>query len=517
MTDQTNVVPAYDVAIIGYGPTGVTAANLLGGMGLRVLVVERDADIYARARAISTDEEVMRIWQSIGLAERLQRDMLAGLALTFVDDRQRILTTFKPRPHGHGHPPQQFIFQPALEQVLRDGADRYANVEIRLEHECLRTREDGESVDLLLHDIGADALAHARARYVIAADGGASPTRGLLGVGFEGRTYEDRWVVIDTKMKKTWPNYDFLRFHCDPARPAVDCPTPLDHHRWEFPILPGEDETHLASEAGVRELLAGHGITDEHVDVLRAVVYSHHIRFASQWRRGRIFLAGDAAHVMPPWIGQGMAAGVRDAANLCWKLAGVLDGSLPESVLDSYEQERQPHVRDITSRAINMGRLITERRPNIARARDLLLRCLDLPPIQRVVVRRLWIPPARYATGFLAGTGHRAEGRQLPQPEVVTPGGKTARLDDALPRGWAVLHAGPAPQAQAWRDAGAAVIALARKATEPAASTLVDTEGVLEAWLEEQGANAVAVRPDRFVYAASDGASLPVPPLLAAP
>ncbi|MDJ0853118.1 MAG: FAD-dependent monooxygenase, partial [Myxococcota bacterium] len=203
MSDQTT----YDVAIVGYGPTGVTAANLLGGMGLRVLVVERDADIYARARAISTDEEVMRIWQSIGLADRLQRDMLAGLALTFVDDRQRILATFKPHPHGHGHPPQQFIFQPALEQVLRDGVDRFPNVEVRLEHECLRTREEGDSVDLLLHDVRADALVHARARYVIAADGGASPTRGLLGVGFEGRTYEDRWVVIDTKMKKTWPNY----------------------------------------------------------------------------------------------------------------------------------------------------------------------------------------------------------------------------------------------------------------------------------------------------------------------
>lgn len=298
---------AYDVAVIGYGPTGVTAANLLGAMGLRVVVVERDAEIYTRARAISTDEEVLRIWQRTGLADRLKQDMLAERPLDFVDARGRPFLSAHPTPRGHGHPPQMFIYQPALEQVLRDGVGRYPNVEILLRHECLRLREDAHGCELTV--AGADdSVRRLRASYVIAADGGSSLTRAQLNIGYEGRTYEDRWVVIDTEMLKPWPDHDRLRFRCDPARPAVDCPTPLGHHRWEFPILPGDDETYLTTDDAVYGLVSRYGIGRDNIKILRATVYSHHVRFASRFRVGRVFLAGDAAHAMPPWIGQGMAA-----------------------------------------------------------------------------------------------------------------------------------------------------------------------------------------------------------------
>src|SRR5262249_12555340 len=155
--------------------------------------------------------------------------------------------------------------------------------------------------------------------YVIAADGGSSPTRGQLGVGYSGRTYAERWVVIDTKVRKAWDGHDHLRFHCTPVRPTVDCPTPLEHHRWEYPARACEAEQVLLREAEIWKGMGAQGITDEHVESLRAVIYSHHVRIAERWRVGRVFLAGDAAHAMPPWIGQGMSAGVRDAANLCWK------------------------------------------------------------------------------------------------------------------------------------------------------------------------------------------------------
>ncbi|MDQ1032134.1 hypothetical protein QF035_009716 [Streptomyces umbrinus] len=229
--------------------------------------------------------------------------MLTERPLDFVDARGRPFLCAHPTPRGHGHPPQLFIYQPALEQVLRDGVARHPNVEVLLRHECLRLRQDAGGVELTVVGTADDSVHRLRASYVIAADGGSSLIRSQLNVGYEGRTYEDRWVVIDTEMIKPWPDHDRLRFHCDPARPAVDCPTPLGHHRWEFPILPGDDETHLTTDEAVYALVARYGISRDSIRSLRATVYSHHVRFAARFRVGRVFLAGDAAHAMPPWIG----------------------------------------------------------------------------------------------------------------------------------------------------------------------------------------------------------------------
>ena len=213
MTDQMT----YDVAIVGYGPVGVTAANLLGQMGLNVVVVERDPNIYARARAISTDEEVVRIWQQIGLADRLNADMQPGCGANFVDADGVPFVKLLPVSRGNGHPPQQFIYQPALEKVLREGVDRFPNVSVLLEHECLRVVQRDDSVELMLADLTVDEFRRIRASYVIAADGGSSAIRGQLGIGFGGRTFAERWIVIDTKVLKEWPGHDRLRFHCNPA------------------------------------------------------------------------------------------------------------------------------------------------------------------------------------------------------------------------------------------------------------------------------------------------------------
>ena len=496
----------YDVAIVGYGPTGATAANLLGQLGLRVLVIERDPDIYGRARAISTDEEVMRIWQSVGLAERLQQDMLPDRPASWVgaDGRTFYQTTFVGR--GCGHPPQQYIYQPAIDTVLREGVARFPNVEILLEHESLRTANRGDHVELLLADLRTDTLRKVRAAYVIAADGGSSPTRGLLGVGYSGKTYGERWVVIDTKVLQEWDAHDRLRFHCDPAQPVVDCPTPLGHHRWEFPAPTGIDDATLVSDASVWKVLHSHGITEQNVKVLRAVVYSHHVRTADRWRVGRIFLAGDAAHAMPPWIGQGMSAGVRDAANLCWKLAAVLRGQGSEALLDSYEAERKPHVTEVTRRAVLMGRVITERRRTVAALRNVALSTITrIPGVADRGQKLFWIPDARYDDGFLAGAGrrNRAVGWQLPQP-WVTADGRRVRLDDVLDRQWTILHVGAAPAgAAAW--AGAPCLGIGRD--------IHDHTGALTSWLRGKKATAVVIRPDGFIYAATDSTHpLPAPP-----
>jgi 3-(3-hydroxy-phenyl)propionate hydroxylase len=490
----------YDVAVIGYGPTGATAANLLGRLGLKVLVVERDPDVYGRARAISTDEEVMRVWQSIGLAERLQQDMLPDRPLNFVDAKGVPFIDLKITPRGCGHPPQQFLYQPAVDQVLREGVARFAGVELLLEHECLRLSPKGDEVELMLADLRTDTFKRFRASYVIAADGGSSPSRGQLGIGYTGRTYTERWVVIDTKVLKEWDAHDRLRFHSSPSRPMVDCPTPLGHHRWEFPARTDEDEQDLLRESEIWKVLADQGITPEHVKILRAVIYSHHVRVADRWRVGRVFLAGDAAHAMPPWIGQGMSAGVRDAANLCWKLAAVLRGQAPDSLLDSYQAERKPHVTEVTRRACFVGRIITERNRVIAAMRNHVLRALTrLPSVAAGLEKLTWVPDARYEEGFFAAGRHRAIGWQIPQPWVTDANGATVRLDDVLGWQWTIVHIGAQPAGgQAWTELGVPAIRI--------------SEPTLVRWLQRMKASAVVVRPDGFIYAATKPGQILAPP-----
>ncbi|QII03672.1 bifunctional 3-(3-hydroxy-phenyl)propionate/3-hydroxycinnamic acid hydroxylase (plasmid) [Rhodococcoides fascians A21d2] len=511
----------YDVAIIGYGPTGVTAANLLGARGLRVLVVERDSDVYTRARAISTDEEILRIWQQTGLAERLNDEMLPGKPVKFVDADGEAFIEVTPEPRGTGHPPQQFIYQPAVERTLREGVSRYPNVELALEHECLRVANDATGVDLMLADLTTDTFRRVRASFVIAADGGSSPTRGLLGVGFEGQTYEDRWVVIDTKVLEEWPGHDSLRFHCDPTQPTVDCPTPLGHHRWEYPVPTGSDEATLTTDAAIWQVLNKQGITDRQVQILRAVIYSHHVRFADRWRVGRVFLAGDAAHVMPPWIGQGMAAGVRDVSNLCWKLAGVLSGSLPDSVLDSYQRERMPHVREVTRRAVKTGNIITERRPAVAVARNHVLRAVsEIPAVAKWLRESRWIPAAYYPDGFFGPRSKHtlrrspvsAVGRQVPQPWVLNEYGGRERLDDVLGGEWVMLSLHPTGTLGPWASAGIRRLRVRSAGSDPAEGSIVDTENSLVAWMRTHHATTLVLRPDAFVYTADHLDSPLAPP-----
>lgn len=503
----------YDVAVVGYGPTGATAANLLGQMGLRVAVIERDPDVYGRARAISTDEEVLRVWQSVRLSDRLQADMLPGRPVTFVDATgvPFIDTTIHGR--GCGHPAQQFLYQPAVDHVLREGVARYPNVEVLLEHECLRVANRADHVELLIADLRTDAVRRVRASYVIASDGGSSPTRGLLGIGYGGRTYAERWVVIDTKVVKEWEGHDRLRFHCNPSRPTVDCPTPLGHHRWEYPARPGEDEAQLVTDEAVWQVLHEQGITDDQVKILRAVIYSHHVRVADRWRAGRVFLAGDAAHAMPPWIGQGMSAGVRDAANLCWKLAAVLRGHAPASLLDSYETERKPHVTEVTQRAAFVGRVITERRPWLATLRNHVLRAVTKSSAVRIAgEKRYWIPDAHYDDGFFAG-GHRAIGWQIPQPWVIDAEDNVVRLDDVLDGRWAILHIGPPVLGTtAWTNLGARAYRLTGPDQPGHPGSVRDKDCMLLRWMRQMKATALVVRPDGFVYAAAAERSLPAPP-----
>lgn len=502
----------YDVAIVGYGPVGATAANLLGQAGLRVVVIERDPDIYFRARAISTDEEVVRIWQQVGLADELNADMQPGAGADFVDARGVSIVKLLPTDRGNGHPPQQFIYQPAVEAVLRRGVARFPNVSLLLQHECLRLTQRSDSVELMLADLALDQFVRIRARYVIAADGGSSAIRGQLGVGFTGRTYSERWIVIDTKVIESWPGHDQLRFHCNPKRPTVDCPTPLGHHRWEFPVREDEDEDDLLTEDAIWNVLGHQGITRANVRIIGFACYSHHVRFADRWRVGRVFLAGDAAHAMPPWIGQGMCAGIRDVANLCWKLDAVMSGALPESVLDSYQTERMPHVKEVTRRAVKVGEVIIERNRFRAALRNRVFRAASTFTSFTTWLRNhRWLPDAHYRAGLLAHNGNRATGWLIPQPWVVDDTGRHIRLDDVVGRRWTVVYTGDERPWMPWRMARIPVLKLIAPGQIPGIDQLVDRDGTLIDWLAKKNASVVAIRPDGFIYAAGNE-SQPLPP-----
>lgn len=505
---------AYDVAIVGYGPVGATAANLLGQMGRTVVVIERDPDIYFRARAISTDEEVLRIWQQIGLADRLNADMQPGAGANFVDAHGVSFMKLLPTDRGNGHAPQQFIYQPAVDKVLREGVDRFTGVSTLLEHECLRLIQHPDCVELMLADLTRDKFKRIRASYVIAADGGSSAIRGQLGIGFSGRTYSERWIVIDAKVLKEWPGHDRLRFHCNPARPTVDCPTPLGHHRWEFPVRDEEDEKQFLTEEAIWNMLGDQGITTDNVSIIGFACYNHHVRFADRWRVGRVFLAGDAAHAMPPWIGQGMCAGVRDVANLSWKLNAVLDGSLPDSVLDTYQAERLPHVKNVTNRAVKVGKLIVERDSLRAAVRDRFFRVASKVPGFTAYLRNTrWLPDAHYAEGLLTHNGIPAAGWLIPQPWVIDQKGERVRFDDVIGGRWTVLHTGPEGSWQSWRSAGVPIVRIAPTGSMPGIDQIVDRDGTLTRWLRGKKASVVAVRPDGFVYAGgAHDQPLPPPP-----
>ncbi|MBS1894031.1 MAG: bifunctional 3-(3-hydroxy-phenyl)propionate/3-hydroxycinnamic acid hydroxylase [Actinobacteria bacterium] len=514
-----------DVVIVGYGPVGATAANFLGQAGLDVVVVERDPSVFPRARAISTDEDVLRCWQHVGLARELKAEMLGDRPIDFVDAEGRSFMSFAPVSRGNGHPPQMFIYQPAVDATIRRGVERYPNVRVLLEHEAGRVRQTAAGVIAEVTNLGDRSRFELHGRYLLACDGGSSPIRTQLGIGFEGKTYEDPWVVIDTKVKEEWPEVDRLRFHCDPRRPAVDCPTPLGHHRWEFPVLPGEDREEVSAEGAVWKMLGRYGITDRQVEILRRAVYVHHVRFADRWRDRRIFLLGDAAHCMPPWIGQGMASGIRDADNLCWKLAAVLRGEAGEALLDTYEPERQPSVRELTRAAVFFGRVITERRSSVASARDHLFRVLMRTPAVGSHLRDgKWARMPSCGRGGFIDHGARAGlvgERLVPQTEVVDHQGRRGMLDDFLAGRWAllVLPEGADRSAAArryWEEIGAATFTLVDR-TPSRPGELRDESGALPARLRGDGIASVVLRPDLFAYSAAlADEPLVGPPLLLA-
>jgi 3-(3-hydroxy-phenyl)propionate hydroxylase len=511
----------YDVAIVGYGPTGETAALLLGQLGVNTVVLERDYEPYAHARAVAVDDEVLRIWQRPGVAPRLERDMRLDVQARWKTPSGKVTFEVHPTHSDNGHTPVAMIHQPAMDAALREAVGAMPSVTVCLGEQVNAITQDRDQVRLSARS--ADGCERTlTARYVLACDGGSSATRAALGIKLKGATYEEPWVVIDAKVKRWWPEHATLTFWADPKRPAVDIPTALGRHRWEFPLREGESLEQAESEEFLWSFLARHGVTREHVEIVRHVVYVHHLRRAESWRAGRVFLLGDAAHMTPPWAGQGMCAGVRDAGNLTWKLAAVLGGEAPASLLDTYQVEREPHVHEMQQVARFLGWLIGAPNPLVAQTRDAAFRALHrLPGIRGYVREMRFRRKPRLKVGFIAGVAARRKGtgRLLPQPPVATLDGATRQLDDVLGPGFAILglendprRTLPADTIKEWERLRPRWLTV-RRVENPLAGSddIADVDGVLTQVFQRYGARYLVVRPDRYIFDAA-AATIALPP-----
>ena len=490
-----------DVAIIGYGPSGVAAANALGAAGVRAIALERDVDLYPRARAVTVNDWTMRCFQSVGLADDVVRDMDETVALRWMlyDGTEIFHLEFPPGELGFAR--SYSIYQPLMEQTLRDGVDRYPNVEVKYGIDVTDVAQDDDGVTVSFRNLETGAQECVRATYVLACDGGSSGTRKQLGVELHGDTAPVRWIVIDAKVKRWWPNRHILTFWSDPDRPVVDIALGRGNHRWEIPLAPEESEDDYATHEQVWPLLEGIGVSRDDVDIHQYAFYSHNVRFADRWRIGRVFLVGDAGHLMPPWAGAGMQSGVRDAFNISWKLAEVLNGRMSEEVLDTYQAEREPNVRFYTEVAIGLGMIIKqELSPEQIAA---------MAPPPGALPPLLW--PPFYVGGWLRGvpTPDSAVGKMIPQPLAADTRGVILPLDELLGNGFTLLGDGIDPasllnahERREWDELGARYRAVRSpdQGTE-SAEELVDIDGRLLAWMREFGVRVIAVRPDRFVAA----------------
>lgn len=452
-----------DVLVVGLGPVGAALAALLGRYGVRVLAVDKATEIFTKPRAIALDNEALRILQLVGVRD----GEFATVAIPQVQYHSPLFGRFARIGTAgmvDGHPMLVTFYQPELEQVLRAKAASHASVQIRLGVALEGFVDDGSEVRVRLADAdGRTCLA--RARFLVGADGANSLVRRLLGLDFEGRTFAQDWLIVDA-LDVPQP-FDHVEFLCDPRRPTPHMVAPGGRQRWEFMLHPGEDAKAMERPESVRRLLAP-WCDVERIRIERTAVYRFHAREARSFSSGRCFLAGDAAHVTPPFAGQGLVAGLRDVANLAWKLAGVVRGQADPRILASYDTERRPHARKIIRLARFLGALVMPRNRAAAFVLHGAIRAARCLPTGRALFDDLKIKPENTFDDGLFWRDRRQErlraGASLPQGWVRAPGGTPLLSDDALGLGWALIGFGDDPtlrlradQLMRWQLAGGAV------------------------------------------------------------
>lgn len=473
----------FDVAVIGLGPVGATLANLLAAYGLSVAVLEREATPYALPRAVHFDAECMRVFDAIGVAGEVGAACHVSPGMKFLNAGGQLLVDW-PRPPEVGaqgwHASYRF-HQPDLERILRARLAAQPGATVHLRCEVYAIEAAAERATVRYEDLRCGRLAAIEAAYVIGADGARSLVRRLIGSEMEDLGLHERWLVFDALLKRPWSVLgDHSVQFCDPARPATYVRGVGERRRFEIMLHAGEDAAEMARPETVWSLIS-RWMTPEDADLERATVYTFHALVAQRWRHGRLLLAGDSAHQTPPFLGQGLCAGLRDAANLAWKLAAVLRHGAPETLLDSYQEERAPHVGEYIRLAVELGRIIQARDPDEVAERDRTL--ASAPRLLRSLSPRLGpsaLRLAQPASGTVAAQPLLADGQ---------------RLDCAAAQSFAVLaRPGLLPA-----DTAAA---LQQRLPYPLA-VITDGSAPVQACLDALQAAALVIRPDRYVYGAA--------------
>ena len=479
--------PEFDVCVIGYGPVGASLANLLGQSGLRAVVLEREPSVYHLPRAVALDGEGMRLVQTMGLAGELLPLLNVSRNIRHVSaDGKLLLLIARSGVGPEGWNNAYRFYQPELEAVLRAGAARHPSVDVRLRCEAFAIDEHGDHVRVRYENLAAGALAEVTARYVIGCDGARSTVRRFMGAALQDLRSHERWIVLDMILEQppsgvpeaadeTGRVIDAIQY-CDPARPTTFVPMPGKRHRWEFMLMPGDDPATITSRDSVYALLKPWNIDPAKSTIERAVVYTFHSALSTKWRRDRLLLAGDLAHQMPPFLGQGMCSGMRDAANLAWKLRDVIAGRAPDALLDTYETERTEHVRAYIELAVELGSVIQTTDPEKARQRD-----RDL--IANPTMLRPLAPPLGHG---LHGDAPPPAATRAAQPRLED----GTQLDDRVGYRFAVL---------ASRRLADALPAETRATLDDTDVVLVIATGEAAEYLANLRVDAVVIRPDRYI------------------
>jgi 3-(3-hydroxy-phenyl)propionate hydroxylase len=507
-----------DVVVVGAGPVGLTLANFLGVHGVRTLVVDERDRLIDFPRGVGLDDESLRGFQEIGLVDRVLPHTTPNQIMRFVDARRRVLAEIAPAGQPFGWPRRNSFVQPLVDAELLDALGRFDHVEVRWGHRMRYFTQDDAGVTIELD--GERGRASVRAGWVVGSDGGRSITRRLLDIPFDGTTSPTRWIVVDIRTDPLGrPNVDV---GADPRRPYVSASIAHGIRRFEFMIHDDETDEQAEDPEFVARMMAPLVPHPDRVEVIRRRVYTHHSRIAGAFRRGRVLLAGDAAHLMPVWQGQGYNSGIRDAVNLGWKLAAVVNGQADGTLLDTYETERRKHAKAMIDLSTVVGRIISPTNRHLAIVRDAVARAAGaVPALKRYVVEMRFKPMPHYETGAVVHSGphdrNSPVGTLFIQPRVDTRDRTDVLLDDVLGPWFAVLCWNNHPRRvlgdaafATWKALGARFVALRPRSQlhwtgddDPDVIVVGDRAGTLKAWFDGRDESVLFLRPDRCIAGAS--------------
>lgn len=533
-----------EVLIAGAGPVGLALANLLGGYGREALVLEARDTLIDYPRGVGLDDESLRTIQTMGLVDEVLPFTVPHHVMRLVNGSGEVIMTNNPAGEPLGWPRKHGFIQPAVDKVMADGLARYPRVTLQFGTKLVGLDDRGDHVlaTLEITDAAGVRTEEVEAQYVVGCEGGTSFTRKWMGVEFVGESPSTRWVVIDVENDPLGvPN---VYLGADPARPYVSIGLPHAIRRWEFMLFDDEPSDKVEDDAFIAELLRDHVPDSTRLDVIRRRVFTHHGRVAADFRAGRVLIAGDAAHLMPVWLGQGWNSGMRDATNLAWKLASVIAGQASDALLDTYTLERREHAKAMVDLSMTFGSVIKPTDRRVTAVRDAVSKVLNVSPqVKSYFTDMRFKPVPRYEAGVVVQPDTLAPGAnvarrrgrfvtirnavdkrspvglQFIQPRVNTVDAQGARLDDVLGPWWTIAAWGNDPARlfsdadRAKAEAIGAQFVMFTSETQRAwaeerfagSGTLIvgDIDGSLKAWFDTRATGVVFLRPDRFVAAIS--------------